>query len=102
MLVHIFAATTSVLLFIASPAVIAQDGSHPPAKQQTESDSAIETAADNVRVNQLVNDEAIGERLERILNSTEWFQSVDIRVENRIVFLRGKPPILKLKRGLRN
>lgn len=90
MLKHFFALTTFAVMLGASPLSIAQDGEAPSATSESDSASAIETAADSVRVDELVDDDAIAERLGRILNSTEWFRSVDIRVDNGVVFLDGE------------
>lgn len=89
MLNYLLVTFTYVSLICAPSFSIAQDSSSTPDAPQADSDLAIETAPDNVRVDELVDDAAIRQRLTRILNSTEWFQSVNVRVENGVVFLEG-------------
>jgi small-conductance mechanosensitive channel len=55
----------------------ALEGEAPPAPQQ-------------VDVEPVATDEAIAERLTRILNATEWFQDPQVRVDEGVVFLSGK------------
>lgn len=45
--------------------------------------------ADAIRVEGVPTDAAIDKRLERILNATEWFDSVGVTVDNGVVFLHG-------------
>jgi small conductance mechanosensitive channel len=45
--------------------------------------------ADAIRVGDVPTDAAIDARLERILNATDWFDSIAVSVDNGVVFLDG-------------
>ncbi len=56
---------------------------------QASSPSAIDEA-DEIDVPQSVRDEGIRERLLGVFNATDWFDDVNVRVRNGVVFLAGK------------
>lgn len=52
-------------------------------------DSPPSEAPKTVEVQPLAQDEEIAARLERILKATEWFEGVEVDVDEGVVFLRG-------------
>lgn len=54
-----------------------------------ETNSATEQLPSTVAVAEVTADEAIAGRLMRILKATEWFERLDVRVDEGIVFLQG-------------
>src|SRR5690606_34441331 len=82
----------------------------PPCKAQPPSDSPpgpasgapdgdeLSPAAEKVEVNPQSRDEDIGQRLQRVLDATEWFDQPAVRVEEGVVFLTGKTQTAELKK----
>ncbi|TWU14335.1 Small-conductance mechanosensitive channel [Symmachiella macrocystis] len=60
----------------------------PPVEEPQTDESALATP-DKVNVEQIVGDDAIKARLQRILVATEWFENPQVQVEDGIVFLAG-------------
>lgn len=76
-----------ICLFAPLPAVAQK----PPAEARTSAeDSAAGPVPQQVQVQPRASDAAIGERLTRIMNSTNWFTGLDIRVREGVVFLEGR------------
>ena len=68
-----------------------------PASAQDETKADTESAADEktpvaeqVKVRPIANDQAINQRLSKILKATGWFTDVAVKVEEGIVFLDGR------------
>ena len=68
-----------------------------PANAQDEKDGAAPAATDEkipvteeVKVQPIANDQAINQRLSKILKATGWFTDVAVKVEEGIVFLDGR------------
>jgi small-conductance mechanosensitive channel len=69
--------------------VTAQEGLADPSGNDTPEPGEQQPVADAIRVGDVPTDAAIATRLERILNATEWFESIAVTVDNGVVFLGG-------------
>ena len=58
----------------------------------------VSTAPAKVDVNPVAHDEEISNRLQSVLNATEWFIEPRVRVEEGIVFLSGRVESQELKK----
>jgi small-conductance mechanosensitive channel len=59
---------------------------------------ALSLAPAKVDVNPVARDEEIRQRLQRVLDATEWFTAPDVRVEEGVVFLEGRVASDELKK----
>ncbi len=55
-------------------------------------------ATAKVDVNPIARDEEIRQRLERVLEATDWFTKPEVRVEEGVVFLKGRAASAELKK----
>ncbi|TVQ81514.1 MAG: BON domain-containing protein [Phycisphaeraceae bacterium] len=82
------------------PSVTAQPspvpGDQPPAQSSPARDE-VSPAAARVDIEPVARDDQIRERLERILTATGWFYDPTVRVEEGVVFLRGRAQSEELK-----
>lgn len=85
---------TRLSLFVATalsfggPAIAQPD----PAAETTDpatSDETVSEAPEKVDVEPVAADEQISDRLERILEATEWFRGASVEVDEGVVFLSG-------------
>lgn len=60
----------------------AQEGDDAPQTELAQTES-------EVQVEEVTPDEAIRERLERIYGATQWFEALEVEVDEGVVFLRG-------------
>lgn len=60
-----------------------------PPEEEPQTDETALATPDKVNVEQIVGDDAIEARLQRILDATEWFENPQVQVEDGIVFLAG-------------
>ncbi len=60
-----------------------------PPEEELQTDESALATPDKVNVEQIVGDDAIEARLQRILDATEWFENPQVQVEDGIVFLAG-------------
>ncbi|QDU46367.1 Small-conductance mechanosensitive channel [Symmachiella dynata] len=67
----------------------AQPADPQPPVEEPQTDEATLATPDKVNVEQIVGDDAIEARLQRILEATEWFENPQVQVEDGIVFLAG-------------
>ncbi len=74
-----------VCLTIPAATLLAQQES----ATQPETGDETPEAPDKVDVSPIARDDEIAQRLTDILNSTDWFESPNVRVENGVVFLTG-------------
>lgn len=82
-----------IFLIPTAPAAVAQtpaDSSAQHLAQPTPDGSELSPVAARVDIEPVARDEQIRERLERILVATGWFTNPTIRVEEGVVFLRGR------------
>lgn len=70
-------------------------GGSPAAVPVTEDHSL---APAQVAVNPIARDEEIRQRLQSVLMATDWFTSPEVRVEEGVVFLKGRVPSDELKK----
>lgn len=61
----------------------------PPLPTETEQPDDAPQAPDQVEVQPVARDSEIEERLQSILDSTEWFQSADVEVRDGVAFISG-------------
>ena len=61
-----------------------------PSTPVDQADDGEAVASGPVEVEPLARDDQIAERLQKILDSTEWFESSEVSVDNGVVFLRGQ------------
>jgi small conductance mechanosensitive channel len=59
--------------------------------------AAVATTPDKVDVRPVAPDEDIAERLRRILEATEWFAEVQVKVDEGVVFLHGSAQTAEVK-----
>jgi len=64
----------------------------PPARED------LSLAPTKVDVNPVANDEEIRRRLQSVLEATDWFTKPDVRVEQGVVFLKGRVASEELKK----
>lgn len=64
----------------------------PPAKEE------LSLAPAKVDVNPVARDEEIRQRLQRVLDATDWFTAPEVRVEEGVVFLKGRVASDELKK----
>jgi len=82
------------------PAVMAQaslESQDEPAALSSPARDEVSPVADRVDVEPVARDDQIRERLERILIATGWFTDPDVRVEEGVVFLRGRAESAELR-----
>ncbi len=60
-------------------------------------DLKLVTAEEKVEVEPTAQDKEISKRIQSILNTTGWFEGVNVKVENGVVFLNGKTKAEKHK-----
>ncbi|MEO8380656.1 MAG: mechanosensitive ion channel family protein [Acidobacteriota bacterium] len=91
----------AVLLALACVVValpsLAQPVQSPAAVQQTEPSDELPAAPSKVDVNPVAHDQAIQERLQRVLVATGWFSNPRVRVEEGVAFLNGETESGKLR-----
>lgn len=61
----------------------------PASAKDSASDAAPAPATETVKVAPQARDHEIEARLEHILGATKWFQKLDVRVQEGVVFLEG-------------
>jgi small conductance mechanosensitive channel len=86
--------SVSVAILLISGTLQAQDaepsGDAPIEQPVAEPEGATPEAPDKVEVAPLAEDREIEQRLTRILEATQWFEQVQVRVEEGVVFLSGR------------
>lgn len=90
-----------LVLLQAGPAAVAQTprvSAEQPAGQASSAQDEVSPAAARVDIEPVVRDDQIRERLERILIATGWFEDPSVRVEEGVVFLRGRAESEELKK----
>ncbi len=94
------AAQLGVLGLLSVWTVVAQEPDGQPAGTPTlaPKEEAVTMAAAKVDVNPVARDEEIGQRLQRVLEATDWFTKPEVQVEEGVVFLKGRAPSLELKK----
>jgi small-conductance mechanosensitive channel len=68
----------------------------PPADSPAKDDLSLAPA--KVDVNPVARDEEIRQRLQSVLNATDWFTAPEVRVEEGVVFLKGRVESDELKK----
>jgi small-conductance mechanosensitive channel len=74
----------------------------PPAAHASPAEDEVSPAAARVDVEPVARDDQIRDRLERILLATGWFSDPSVRVEEGVVFLRGRAESEELKKWAGN
>ncbi len=90
-----------IVLFHFVPAAMAQvqpESNGQPPTQPAPVANELSPVAARVDVEPVARDDKIRERLERILVATGWFIEPNIRVEEGVVFLRGRAESAELKK----
>lgn len=96
-----FASILCIAFFHVAPAAMAQvqsESNGQPPTQPAPIANELSPVAARVDVEPVARDEQIRERLERILVATGWFIDPNIRVEEGVVFLRGRAESAELKK----
>ncbi len=96
-----FASILCIVLLNCVPSAMAQvqtESNGHPAAQPAPVANELSPVAAHVDVEPVARDEQIRERLERILVATGWFIEPNIRVEEGVVFLRGRAESVELKK----
>jgi small conductance mechanosensitive channel len=91
---------TSLLCALRSP-VLAQEQVGESGERQSLSgpnEQEASVAPTRVDVNPVARDEEIGKRLQSVLNATGWFTDPQVRVEEGVVFLKGRTETDELKK----
>ena len=81
------------LLFVLLPCLLAAfagAADTEPGEPRAATTSSELSVADSIAVERVTADDAIANRLRAILGATGWFASVQVRVDNGIVFLTGE------------
>lgn len=73
-----------------------------PIEQASSSTDEVSPVAARVDIEPVARDDQIRERLERILIATGWFTDPTVRVEEGVVFLRGRAESEELKKWASN
>jgi len=75
------------LLFLALPlcVVTGQDDAEPPVPP----DTTVPVVPQQVTIEPVAEDEGIANRLSRILKATRWFEQIEVRVDEGVVFISG-------------
>lgn len=80
----------SLSCFVATSGLSVQDlPEEDPSSEAATADSEIVSLSEGVSVQQTVDDDAIAARLNEILESTKWFTTIEVRVDNGVAFLEG-------------
>ncbi|GAB5445022.1 MAG: mechanosensitive ion channel family protein [Fuerstiella sp.] len=82
-------ATYGLMIHLATLPLAAQQLPIPPDSETTEAAEATAETPQEVSVAEVVDDEEIDARLQRILAATEWFRDESVDVRNGVVFLTG-------------
>lgn len=77
--------SVAAVFFLTATALYAEE----PVEELQQSEAASESVQKEVNVQPGVDDQAIADRLARILDATGWFQSIHVAVQEGIVFLEG-------------
>ncbi len=88
------------LLGVLASTAVAQEpkGQGDQVNQPAVPDNAQLSAPAKVDITPLARDEEIAQRLQRVLNATEWFAAPKVRVEEGVVFLSGRVDSGELKK----
>lgn len=102
---HLSVLLLGLILFQGIPSVMAQappvSGDQPSARSSPAKDEVSPVTA-RVDVEPVARDDQIRNRLERILIATGWFNDPEVRVEEGVVFLRGRAESEELKKWAGN
>ncbi|MDQ6914113.1 MAG: BON domain-containing protein, partial [Verrucomicrobiota bacterium] len=92
-----------VLVFVCAALagrVVAQTPTDTPAEAQTSApgQQVLSVAPAKVDVKPVAHDEEIRQRLQSVLEATEWFTAPQVQVKEGVVFLKGKAQSVALKK----
>jgi small conductance mechanosensitive channel len=90
------AAARAVLIVTVAAQEPSPEGGAPPTPARAKEDLSL--AAAQVDVNPVARDEEIRQRLQNVLEATDWFTAPEVRVEEGVVFLKGRVASDELKK----
>lgn len=86
------------VIFAAAFAAVAQEPGNLSRDESAAPAEEYSAAPARVDVNPVARDEEIGQRIQRVLDATEWFSNSQVRVQEGVVFLTGEAESEELRK----